>query len=100
MHSHPSCLTVKLGLGDYSNSSMYEPPQVRGGLLSSTYILESLHFHWGKDNDRGSEHMVNNVRYPMEMHLVHRNKKYNTTSEALNHKDGIAVLGFFFHVSL
>lgn len=30
-----------------------------------------------------------------EMHLVHKNSKYTTMDEALNHADGLAVLGFF-----
>lgn len=37
-------------------------------------------------------------RYPMEMHIVHRNKAYLNLSNALNYKDGIVVLGIFFQV--
>ena len=44
-------------------------------------------------------------RFPMEMHMVHLNKKYiDHEQRALDHdylanKDGIAVLGFLFNVS-
>lgn len=62
------------------------------------YDLDHLHFHWGRKNNRGSEHTLNGVRYPMEMHLVHKNKAYESLSEALNFENGLAVLGIFFQL--
>lgn len=38
-------------------------------------------------------------RYPMEMHIVHKNKIYSNLSNALNYKDSLVVLGIFFQVS-
>ena len=35
----------------------------------------------------------------MEAHFVHMNTKYNDISEALNHPDGLAVIGLFFDAS-
>ncbi|XP_025830339.1 carbonic anhydrase 15-like [Agrilus planipennis] len=35
----------------------------------------------------------------MEMHLVHRNKKFLGMEEALDHTDGLTVLAFFFQIS-
>ncbi|SPP80564.1 blast:Carbonic anhydrase 2 [Drosophila guanche] len=67
-------------------------------LLPGEFEVEGLHFHWGDKNNRGSEHVINDIRYTMEMHIVHRNKKYATIGEALNHPDGAAVLGFFFNL--
>lgn len=32
------------------------------------------------------------------MHIIHRNKKYNSVSEAVQHKDGLAVLAFFYTI--
>ena len=29
-----------------------------GPLFDETYCLKQLHFHWGSDNSRGSEHLV------------------------------------------
>lgn len=71
-------------------------PYVRGGKLPGEFEVESVHFHWGDKNNRGSEHVVNDIRYAMEMHIVHRNKKYATLVDALDNADGAAVLGFFF----
>lgn len=75
-----------------------EIPYIFGGLLDGEYVFEGLHFHWGGRNNRGSEHILDDIRYPMEMHLVHRNRKYNDVNEALKHKDGLSVLGVFFQV--
>lgn len=38
-------------------------------------------------------------RYPLEMHIIHRNKNYFDLNQAMRHKDGIVVLAFFFRVS-
>ncbi|XP_037808747.1 carbonic anhydrase 2-like [Lucilia sericata] len=69
-----------------------------GPLHNDVYKAESLHFHWGSGDNHGSEHMVGNLRYSMEMHIVHRNIKYATIAEATKHKDGLAVLGVFYNV--
>ncbi|XP_076231720.1 carbonic anhydrase 2 [Calliopsis andreniformis] len=75
-------------------------PYIFGGSLkiNKTYEMDHLHFHWGAKNNRGSEHIINGVRYPMEMHIVHRNKIYSNLSNALNHEDGLVVLGIFFQL--
>lgn len=67
--------------------------------MHNEYEIEGLHFHWGDKNSRGSEHVINDIRYPMEMHIIHRNIKYKTVSEALSHEDGLCVLGFFYQLS-
>ena len=48
---------------------------VMGGGLGGKYAFAQLHFHWGGASDRGSEHTVGGKGYPLEMHLVHYNKK-------------------------
>ncbi|XP_013777310.1 carbonic anhydrase 1-like [Limulus polyphemus] len=75
-----------------------ERPTIKAGGLGNMYKFLQLHFHWGKSDDRGSEHTVNGKRYPLEMHLVHYNSKYDP-SDAINHNDGLAVLGVLFTVS-
>lgn len=34
-------------------------PSVRNGGLKKRYIFEQLHFHWGSNSNRGSEHYLN-----------------------------------------
>ncbi|EDV30413.1 uncharacterized protein Dana_GF22952 [Drosophila ananassae] len=92
--------TVSIGIPKVNVSEVGEDflPYIRGAKLPGEFEVEGLHFHWGDKNNRGSEHVINDIRYTMEMHIVHRNKKYATIGEALNHPDGAAVLGFFFNL--
>lgn len=66
-----------------------------GGPIHGTYRLKQFHFHWGASNDKGSEHTVNGVKYPAELHLVHWNTKYGNFGEAVSMPDGLAVVGVF-----
>ncbi|CAB3235180.1 unnamed protein product [Arctia plantaginis] len=66
-------------------------PQLRGGPLDSTYRLEQLHFHWM------SEHAINGVKYPMEIHFVHVRSDL-TVFDALSRKDGLAIVAVFCKV--
>jgi len=73
------------------------PVQVfRGGPLNGEYQFTQFHFHWGSDDTVGSEHTVDDFRFPLEMHLVHTNTKYaDNATEALYNDDGLAVIGIF-----
>lgn len=74
-------------------------PKVSGGNLGGTYTFDQYHVHWGADDLRGSEHTINHVRYPMELHLVHHKSDYANISAALEHPDGLAVLSLLFVIS-
>ena len=56
-----------------------------------------LHFHWGADDSKGSEHTINGEEFPMEMHIVHK-KVGLTVEDALATSDGLAVVGQMFQV--
>lgn len=72
-----------------------------GGLGESKFKFAQLHFHWGSTNDQGSEHTIDGVAAPMEMHIVHWNLdvgdsvKEATTKEAYN---SLEVLGVLFKI--
>ncbi|XP_073818042.1 carbonic anhydrase 7 [Musca autumnalis] len=68
--------------------------ELEGGPLKDDYVLEQIHFHWW------SEHTIENVRYPFEMHMVHRNTKYPNMTVATLNKDGLVVMGVLYHASL
>lgn len=72
--------------------------KVSGGGLSGTYNTAQLHFHWGTSSNKGSEHLRNRMAYPLEMHIVNFNSKYNSLVNAAPKPDGLAVLGFWFKV--
>jgi len=69
--------------------------RVNGGGLPGVYVLVQLHFHWGQDDDHGSEHLLDGRAFPLEIHFVHRNEKYSDVGQALPDGEGIAVLGVF-----
>jgi len=74
-------------------------PRVDNGGLSGEYIFAQFHFHWGSDSSAGSEHTINGVRYPMEMHMVHYKAEYGDIKNAIGKSDGLAVLGIMFEIS-
>ncbi|OQR71310.1 carbonic anhydrase 7-like [Tropilaelaps mercedesae] len=82
--------TIQLNSKDWSQ-------RLSGGPLSGEYKLLQMHFHWGKDSYRGSEHTVNGKRYPIELHMVH--VATNSTNGKLDYPGAIAVLGIFFDVT-
>lgn len=69
-------------------------------LASETFILESMHFHWGHKDTWGAEHVVDGDHFSVELHFVHRNSKYATIDEAIKHKNGLTVLAVFFQVKV
>lgn len=71
---------------------------IKGGPLEGEYQLAQYHCHWGRENERGSEHTVDGKRYAAELHLVHFNKKYGTFAAAADKEDGLAVIGVFLEV--
>ncbi|KYM99677.1 Carbonic anhydrase 1 [Cyphomyrmex costatus] len=70
-----------------------------GGPLQDNYVFEQLHFHWGENDYEGSEDLVNNHSFPMEMHAVFYKEDYKSFNEALNHSDGLAILAYLYEVS-
>ncbi|CAH3194834.1 unnamed protein product [Porites evermanni] len=83
------------GLRISFDSNVYN---VSGGDLTGTYTTVQFHLHWGSSNDKGSEHTVDGVMYPAEIHFVSYNTKYPDIVESLSHSDGLAVLGVFLQV--
>jgi len=71
-----------------------------GGPLSEDYQVLQLHFHWGKTNDRGSEHTYDGRAFPLEMHIVHVKSSLKGVEgdPALKIIDGLAVTGFVFSI--
>ena len=49
--------------------------EVSGGGLNHTYEVLQFHLHWGDTElHPGSEHMLNDRRYPMEVSLLHASR--------------------------
>ncbi|XP_058056007.1 carbonic anhydrase-like [Anopheles bellator] len=74
-------------------------PTIRGGPLgSSIYAFEQLHFHWGAEDDRGSEHTFDGQALPLEGHFVFFNRDYGTFEKAVEQPDGLSVMGVLFEL--
>ncbi|KAJ8668274.1 hypothetical protein QAD02_009937 [Eretmocerus hayati] len=73
-------------------------PTISGGPLNGTYQFSELHFHWGSNNFVGSEHLINNHSFPIEMHIVHWKETYGNKTEATKHPNGLAVLGYLMSI--
>ena len=71
---------------------------ISGGSLpsSSAFRVAQLQFHWGGNNSLGSEHKFDGKSFPLEMHVVHYNRKYANYSEALSKRDGLVVISVLF----
>ncbi|NWH72180.1 CAH13 anhydrase, partial [Piaya cayana] len=70
-----------------------------GGPLSGTYRLRQIHFHWGSNDEAGSEHAVDGMKYAAELHVVHWNsEKYSSFVEAARQPDGLAVMAVFLKI--
>ena len=74
----------------------YNTPFIRFDFLQ-------LHWHWGSDSSKGSEHTIDGKEYPIEVHLVHVNTKYYVdgapSADNFAKSDGLAVIGIFYEVS-
>ncbi|KAF5888617.1 carbonic anhydrase-related protein-like, partial [Clarias magur] len=71
---------------------------VTGGPLPSDHEFElhEVRFHWGKENQRGSEHTVNFKAFPMELHLIHWNSTlFNSIDDAMGQRNGILIIALF-----
>ncbi|XP_033116269.1 carbonic anhydrase-related protein-like isoform X2 [Anneissia japonica] len=82
-------------------TEMFPRSVMTGGPLPEGYDFELTEFcfHWGKDDERGSEHTVNLKAYPMELHLIHWNSTlYSSLEEAMGKPDGICIVSLFIQI--
>ncbi|ETN74610.1 carbonate dehydratase, eukaryotic-type [Necator americanus] len=66
-------------------------PYITGGNLKGKYYLQQFHFHWDGNDRFGSEHTLNGLHYPMEVHFVHIREGLNETN-AHHVVGGVAVV--------
>ncbi|KAF5271824.1 hypothetical protein FQR65_LT05055 [Abscondita terminalis] len=69
---------------------------ISGGPLIGDYEFIQLHFHWGANDEEGSENTINNSSYPVEVHIVFYQQSYGSFQAATEHPDGLAVLSFLY----
>ncbi|KAG8242118.1 hypothetical protein J6590_072250 [Homalodisca vitripennis] len=69
-------------------------PYLVNGPLDGSYKFSQAHFHWGSHEGEGSEHTIDGMSYPMEMHLVFFKSQYLTQETALQKDDGIVIIAY------
>lgn len=69
-----------------------------GGPLHTAYEFSQLHFHWGDNDNIGSERAVRGKKYPIELHVVTFKQDYGDIASAMNYPDGICALSCLFEV--
>ena len=75
----------------FENSSLVVPTVIQNGV---TYYVCQFHFHWGADNNNGTEHQIDNTKYAAELHMV--SAKYLTYCADLDSQtapDAVLVIG-------
>ncbi|XP_073493859.1 carbonic anhydrase-like [Phyllobates terribilis] len=71
-----------------------------GAGLKNNYRLAAFHLHFGSSPfaGEGSEHTINGKAFPLEIHFVFYNTKYEDLTEAKANPDGLAVVGVLFEI--
>jgi len=106
---------------DFTEELVTRAPKAvgRSAEETTTWVLAQVHVHWQgfgvapdwtasgevfphpwNEDNCGSEHTVNGVCYPGEVHAVHYNKKYGSMQKAMaagatGSTDGMLVVGWF-----
>nr|KAG5690146.1 hypothetical protein BaRGS_013603 [Batillaria attramentaria] len=59
------------------------PIGISGGSLPDDYVLDQFHFHWGSNNDKGSEHTIDFKAAPLELAVFRtlKTQRANETQE-------------------
>ncbi|XP_071500612.1 carbonic anhydrase 14-like [Diadema setosum] len=70
---------------------------LHGGGLPSVYVADQIHFHWGRSDSRGSEHVLDRRKYPAEMHIVHHDVSMSR-DRTIHTPGGLAVLAVLMEI--
>ncbi|XP_034940583.1 carbonic anhydrase 13-like [Chelonus insularis] len=79
-------------------------PHIEGGLLKGRYYFHSITFHWKSFHNDGSEHSFDNIKYPLEMQVMHVKENFKSLSEAMQRNNtkkdnnNIAIISYIFQI--
>jgi len=85
--------------GHSAQMSTTGAPTISGGGLDETFNFQQLHFHWGSDSTKGSEHTIDGTQYPAEIHFVHWRQSIGSFATAATTSGGLAIIGVMLEVS-
>ncbi|XP_075676123.1 carbonic anhydrase-related protein 10-like isoform X2 [Dermatophagoides pteronyssinus] len=73
---------------------------ISDGPFSYQYTVSNITLHFGRENDRGSEHTIDGRRFPGELQLYAYNSQlYSNWSEAKREPNGLVAISIFIMVS-
>jgi len=73
---------------------------ISGGPLSYEYSLHHLLFHYGRTDDRGSEHTISEVSFPAEVQFYFFNSQlYNSWEDAVEQPNGLAAISVLIQMT-
>lgn len=73
---------------------------IRGGPLSYDYTLSHLGIHFGREDDRGSEHTISGIQFPGELQLYFYNSQlYGNWTAASDQPNGLAAIGILIQLA-
>ncbi|KAG8181908.1 hypothetical protein JTE90_007788 [Oedothorax gibbosus] len=73
---------------------------VSGGPLSYKYRIHELLLHYGRSDDRGSEHTISGHAFPAELQILgYNNQLYDNMSEAMPKTQGVIGIAILFQIS-
>ncbi|XP_074600135.1 carbonic anhydrase-related protein 10-like isoform X2 [Brevipalpus obovatus] len=75
------------------------PINISGGPLSYSYTFSSMYIHFGRSDEYGSEHFIDNVSFPAELQMIGYNSDlYHNISEASNKANGLVGIALLAQV--
>ncbi|XP_065664841.1 carbonic anhydrase 1-like isoform X2 [Hydra vulgaris] len=78
--------------------------------LRNRFLLKEVHFHFGCESDRGSEHQINGKKYPLEVQFLFwdnehfrsfeyaksRSRPFNKAGDEDTNRNGLAIVAVLF----
>ena len=51
-------------------AATHELPSISAGGLDGVFRAAQFHFHWGSDDNKGSEHTIDGDSFPLEVRFI------------------------------
>ncbi|MCI4381242.1 hypothetical protein PGIGA_G00249380 [Pangasianodon gigas] len=72
---------------------------VKGGSIKHDYQIVEMRFHWGSNATNGSEHKLDDRRFPMEMQIVGLAPGFSDVEAASLVQSGLLMIGIFVDIA-
>ncbi|UXI22312.1 FCH and double SH3 domains protein 2-like [Sarcoptes scabiei] len=93
-------IDFEIDLSSSSSSSDQRRVLITGGPLSYQYTITNLTVHFGRENDRGSEHTINQKQFAGELQLYGYNSQlYTDWSDAKRSPNGLVAIAILIKIS-